>query len=240
MAAAEVVPTAELREPFAHIYRSFRAQRFSELRTPELRQLEDRWQAAGAPLSRLAGLVTDPQVSLPQLQGAIMEFEEALDAFCRDASALVRAVARKNKDFITAAAEKDRHPAAKGRGEEASSNVSDAPAGIWPSSERPWTSSPRQRFEELELRAGRLPSSHAGLERRDATPDACRDSEPLSAERIAGPVSRRDQRFQESLELRGRQSACDVEVGPVAGPRIALGPGPARLRLVRDRGPAGG
>ena len=111
MAAAEVVPTAELRKPLADIHRSFRAQRFTEVRTPELRALEDRWQAAGAPLSRLASLAADPQVSLPQLRGAILEFEEALDAFASDAARTARAVARKNKDLLLA--ETDSHEPAQ-------------------------------------------------------------------------------------------------------------------------------
>jgi len=159
MASAEVVPTAELREPFAQIYRSFRAQRFPEVRTPELKQLELRWQAAGAPLSRLADLVTDPQVSRTQLQGAIQEFEEALDAFYSDASRMARRVARRKKGLIIAEAEQDKRlPGESGR---------DGAGGTYETLQKDMAvlreavdAFAAQSFRQLELRAARLPSSH--------------------------------------------------------------------------------
>ncbi|NUQ61383.1 MAG: hypothetical protein HUU20_02775 [Pirellulales bacterium] len=160
MAAAEVVPTAELREPLGDLYRSFRAQRFSELRTPEFRALESRWQAAGAPLSRLAGLVTDPQVSRSQLQGAIQEFEEALDAFWGDAARAARAVARKNKDLLIAEADH--------QGSSSGADGGNGAGGVYETLQRD-LATVREAvdtfaaavFKRLELRAQRLPSSHA-------------------------------------------------------------------------------
>jgi len=63
----------------------------------------------------LANLVADPHVALPQLQGAILEFEEALDAFCGEAARTARALARKNKDVLIAEAE-HQEPSAGERG----------------------------------------------------------------------------------------------------------------------------
>jgi len=160
MAAAEVVPTAGLREPLGEIYRSFRAQRFTEVRTPELRRLEHRWQAAGAPLSRLANLVADPHVALPQLQGAILEFEEALDAFCGEAARTARALARKNKDVLIAEAE-HQEPSAGERGGNRTGGTYETlqrDLAVLRDAVDTFTAAV---FQQLELRAQRLPSSRA-------------------------------------------------------------------------------
>jgi hypothetical protein len=157
MAAAENVPTAELKKPFADLSRCFKSQRFSAVVTPELKRLEARWKAAGAPLARLTDLVNKPQVPLPQLRGAVREFQDALDAFLTDARRTMREVAERKQAVIIAERKADEEATGKSPNTGRSATFEQLQADLAVISEAV-DNFTVATFSSLEHPAGRLPS----------------------------------------------------------------------------------